>query len=237
MRTSTKWTTESYEKICKYMRGGAVADNETAQVVKALDTYMKHSALLVPSVPRSVYVPRPLVLWRGVRTGPLPAAGTTISSNGGCYTAFSYDRETAESFAEDGFLIRMQVDRIARGTPWIWFLDESTKDLPPRWKNIVGSTHTFEYEVLLPPGYFKVLSVHRSQWWTGVSGEVVDVAYVPRPQYLRRGAVPRLNSRGLVAKTVGGYPLVTNHAEAIKNVQRRIIKTAARAVAPPRMTT
>lgn len=50
----------------------------------------------------------------------------------------------------------------------------------------------------------------------------MDVAFVPRPDYLRRGAVPKLNDAGrAVTKTAGGHRLVSNHPNLAKNIRTR----------------
>ena len=148
----------------------------------------------------------------------------------------TYRRQIAESFAGSfggvpGYLYRLQVDRIARGTPWVWFTGRLHPGLPSRWKEVVGTQHDDEGEILLPPGYFKVLSVQRPARQLAI----VDVAFVPRPEYVRRAAVPRFNAQGrVVTKTVGGHHLVTDSPAAAANVKRRrnrIAAAAARAAA------
>lgn len=151
-------------------------------------------------------------------------------SGAGCYTSFSHDRGAALHFAGVGhyddmttsILFRLQVDRIARGTPWIWFNNNAAwQSMPARWQNSIFSYDgNNEREVLLPPGYFKVLNVSKA---SNVSDlVVVDVAYAPRPQYVRRGVAPRLAGDGkAVLKTVGGHALVMDHPAMTRNVQTR----------------
>jgi len=231
MLVAPLWTTHSYRAVCDYMRG--VTDRPTAELKKlmtALAAYMKHSAPVAPTVPRGLSLQSPLVLWRGVQLSrivpEIPKAGQTVTSNSGCYTAFSIDQAIAQRFAaggygigaKKGFVYRLQADRIARGTPWIWFTDSQVPDLaPPRWKNALASTLEQEKEVLLPPGYFKVLAVSNM-----ARVPVLDIAFVPQPNYVRSGAVPRLNGQGrAVTKTTTGNRLVLNHEQLRKNTQAR----------------
>lgn len=220
MARAREWTGDAYKGACRYMRGGV--SSNTAAVIPALTAYMKHSAPVAPVAPRGM--PQPQVLWRGVLGTP-PRPGTTVSSNGGCFTSFSRLRHVAVGYGgagvDEGYVLRLQVDRIARGTPWAWFvdvLDDRDRQPPPRWKDTLGTYFENDGEVLLPPGYFKVLGVHAPRDAT----IVVDVAYVPRPEYVRRGAVPRFDSQGrVVARTIGGHQVVTNHAAVATNVRRR----------------
>lgn len=231
MRDASTWTSDKgYSDTCDYMRGKTLQKPAVKRITSALGAYMKHSALVVPSVPRDVRTPTPLVLWRGVRqTFDTHAVGSTVSSNGGCFTAFSYDPKVASRFAtKTGAVYRLQVDRIARGTPWIWF--SQRVGLPTRWQTVIATKVQEENEVLLPPGYFKILRL--SKLPSGVP--LVDIAFVPRPQYVRSGAVPRLNDQGrVVVKTVGGHLLVTDRDKAVDNVRRRreqLLQKAARRV-------
>lgn len=228
MYRAVGWTSNNHVYTCKYMRGHTEATpTSVKRLIAAIDTYMKHSALVAPESPRNVTnVPNPLVLWRGVTTNKIARVGTVIPSNGGCYTAFSYDREVAEKFSLGVTLYRLQVDRIARGTPWIWFSGKRGARLPPRWKTFLNTSSPGESEVLLPPGYLKVLRVSNR---AGNEIVVVDVAFFPRPQYVRRGALPRVDRGHLVMRTIGGHPLVTNNAAAMKNVEARRERVTAAA--------
>lgn len=236
---SSQWAGGTYVDVCAKMRGTPAQNlRVTDNVIRALDAYMKHSAPVAPLVPRAATAsssppPDPLVLWRGVRAPRVPAVGSTVRSNGGCFTAFSYSRDTATDFAGGdggGVLYRLQADRIARGTPWAWFIDRIT-GLPVARRSDTNSLRTYavnEREVLLPPGYFKVL--RRSTTPRGLP--VLDIAYVPDPRYVRAGAVPRLVRPGgaAVTKTTGGDRLEVEH----DNLARRVAMRAARGMAPPR---
>lgn len=226
MLRATQWVQPGYyEKVCDDMRGVQSQTLAVQKVIIAIQTYMKHSALVAPAVPKGVEVPTPLVLWRGVSSDDefkpniQYKRGATVSSNGGCFTTFSYDRRMAENFGP--VLLRLQVDRIGRGTPWVWFTDDEVSGLPQRWRNALSGFD--EGEIMLPPGYFKILSVQPTPRVT-----IFDVAFMPRPQYVRRGMVGRLEANGkTVVKTIGGHRLVMNSPAAAANVQARRQRLAA----------
>ena len=228
-----EWSTRAYKDVCDAMRGVRPGGTKTKEIIRALKAYMKHSALVAPTMPKMMTVKRPVYLWRGVHDQVPPEVGSTVVSNGGCFTAFSHDKLTAEHFALQtlgGIIFRLRVDRIARGTPWIWMKAPGT---PWTWtpgdafwgvnRNTVRSD-VEESEVLLPPGYHKVLSrsVDRGPLGLAVPLTVIDVAFLPLPGYTRKGALPKSNGDGRVAtKTVGGDRLVLAHSNLAENVRVR----------------
>lgn len=231
------WTTGMYRTVCDLMRRpGSRPDG--ARLIGMLQAYMKHYALVAPSVPRGLSLPSPVVLWRGVQLSPVfpevPRPGTTVSSSAGCFTALSLSKNVAWRFMakgqQQGFMYRLAVDRIARGTPWMFLTNNNRDPRPLRTANAIKSFAPHEREVLLPPGYFKVLTVYTEPSTQLV---IVDVAYAPQAEYQRRGAVPRVNTQGrVVAKTVGGHPLVmqsSSLAAGIRARRSRIAAAAARA--------
>jgi hypothetical protein len=215
---SSFWTGPVYERVCAHMRRGWHETNiETRSVKKALDAYFKHTAPVFPTVPRSVASSPPKVFWRGIephRRTEDPVVGQTRSS-GNCFTAFTFDLEVALEFkGYGGFIYRLQSDRIARGTPLAWFLDHSGRGAHRR-SNVVRATQK-ESEVLFPPGYFKVLGVYMER---GVS--IVDVAYAPDPEYVRKGAVPTVEGSKVVTRTVGGHRLELNNSTLVQKIRNR----------------
>ena len=227
------WTSEIYDSVCQYMRGKSSApQQDVLRVVQALTAYMKHGAPVAPAVPREIwmnhdwYEPRkpatPLVLWRGIAGQPVPAPLAVIPAT--CFSSFSFNDEIARRFARygagGGFLMRLEASRISRGTPWAWFVGPF--GMSAREKNLIDGW-TDEDEVLLPPGYFKVLRV------TGRAAQtpIVDVAFTPQPRYVRRGAVPRTVNGASVTKTVGGHRLAIVSPDLAKNVARRAARRVA----------
>lgn len=227
------WSSSTYTKVCEAMRSDGTTDpgSRERKVADALEAYMRHTAPRAPTIPRGHghLDPRDLVLWRGVR-GLLyvPPVGGTLLSNGGCYASFSQHRRVAEMFADVGdtdgsasTLFRLDVRNVARSTPWAWFGPTARGE-----RNVVGTPYN-EGEVLLPPGYFKVLGVT-----PGVGGEprVVDVAFSPEPRYLLRAQIPPLNSTGMpLVTTIGGKAVRFPDARLRNKVRVRAAAVAAAA--------
>lgn len=215
-RAAFSWSSPYFETICWYMRrerSGAlgVLPADDPDVVEArlrvshLDAFMKHSALRAPAVPPGME--GETVLWRGVNDWPRDQAlvpGATVSSNGGCYTAFSYKRRVAERIVQrsvswglgNAVLFRMQTDRVARGTPWVWFTNKRAYE--GAWQKGSAQRGRAAYavenekEVLLPPGRFKVLAVSRPPSLRGAA--LAEVAFVPDAKYLLRRLFPATNA-------------------------------------------
>lgn len=237
---------EGFEAICNYMRADPVQRGTrlyTSTVIDALKAVMKHTAQIVPATPLELGGKAVDVIWRGEKNRPVPQVGSTVALK--CFASFSYDQGIALNFAgrdkyplppaRSNLLYRLQVDRIARGTPWLWFTyDSDDQALPPRWKNSIAVILNDEKEVLMPPGFLKVLTVRRHPKFGNTA--VVDVAFVPQAEYLRRGVLPRLNTAGrVIAKTVGGHPLITNNSAAATDVRARrdrLVSRAAGALRP-----
>ncbi len=234
LKTAPGWTTFVFNKVCKFMRGKTGPPSASARkVMLALVAHMKHSAPVVPTVPREVLSSHnwlrkppkmPLVLWRGVAGLPrgtgLPAPLSVMGD--GCFTSFTFTKDVARNFAMpkyDGdkpYLIRLEASRISRGTPWAWFADKGR--VSSREKNVMATLiEDDEDEVLLPPGYYKVLRVTGADTWN----PVVDVAFTPQPYFVRRGAIPRVVNGAAVTKTVGGDRLVVQYAPLLENIKER----------------
>jgi hypothetical protein len=218
---ATLWTTGLYKEVCNAMRGATGKTHRASVIINALKAYTKHAALVVPSMPQGLTA-RPEVLWRGVHAQTPPTVGSTVVSNGGCFTAFTYNEAIARHFGGD-FMYRLQVDRIARGTPWIWMKFFASG------VNTVKSTAN-ESEVLLPPGYFKVLrrSTTESHRTPGKKVPVFDIAFVPAPGYVRKGALPSLRNGQVVTRTVRGNRLALDHPNLANNVRARRAATGRR---------
>lgn len=167
---------------------------ETAKIIRHMEAYFKHGAPRAPRTPRGT--PHKIVLYRGVTTFPEQLhEGLTVESNGGCYTAMTYNRYVADDYGgdtPDSKLFHLSLENIARGTPWAWFGHDA------EWNGRRGGLKLPTYmpmdegEVLLPPGYFKVLKI---------SGKDVDVAYVPEPRYLPHGVLPRVDGPAVKVDT------------------------------------
>lgn len=211
IRRASRWAgPDHFEEVCDALAGGRASPASKAVLV-ALKAYMKHGAPVVPAVPRALASRPPRVLYRGLHLESPPEVGDVMQAGRpDCFAAFTYDPEIARTFAEDGFVYRLQVDRIARGTPWAWFDTALSNSLRAEIQ---------ESEVLLPPGHLKVL--RRSMDPGGLV--VVDVAYAPHAEYLRRGVLPRPGQapHEWVYKTAGGHRLALRSPRVTNTVSAR----------------
>ena len=197
------WTGGGFKNVCAAMAGMPADSVRAGRIIQGLKAYMKNSAPVAPNVPHSLASRAPTVFYRGISSAAIPATGDVVASGRrDCFTAVTYDQTVAKDiFAKtSGFLFRLQIDRIARGTPWVWFhRGRNTRDrntLPTlSWGD--------ESEVLLPPGAFKVLG----RWMSG-GMPIIDVAYAPSAEYLRRGVLPAVAGENTLRyKTTGGHRL------------------------------
>lgn len=208
LRQTSEWTGGAFMDVCDALTGGRTQSARTQAIIKGMRAHMKHSALIVPTVPRAYASRPPRALYRGINNeiyNTPPAVGYTVpAGNKGCFASFTRDINVAREFADGGgWIFRLQLDRIARGTPWVWFEHRGGKY--PRNRNTAPHrvTYTNEAEVLLPPGRLKVLRRSMSD-----DILIVDVAYAPYDEYLRRGAQPARQTNGhLTYKTTGGHAL------------------------------
>lgn len=222
------WSTMLHRPLCFDMRSGKISNRSTdwGKVAAALDAYMRYTAPRAPTIPRGhgSLDPRRLVLWRGVGPEDLPRRGAAARLNGGCFSAFTYDRNVANKFAGPaGMLFRLEVRNVARSTPWAWF-GQWTRE-----RNMVGSQNPTESEVLLPPGYFRVLDDTPA---TRESKRVVSIAFAPEPRYLLKAHVPFLNQAGRAGVgLVGGQTVMFADARLRNSVRARREAVAGAAAA------
>lgn len=235
------WTSDLFQGVCEYKRSkksyrGNV-ENYEGKVAAALDAYLRYSAPRVPTAPRDPYGrldPTTLVLWRGVVNVPIPPVGATMTSNRGCFASFTRHKHVATRFlgndgTTDDTLFRLRAADIARSTPWAWFADPLPEHLrTAKERNTVRSSLPYESEVLLPPGYFKVLHVEQP---TMIAPRIVTVAFTPEPRYLLKAQIPPLDrSNGMpVVRTVGGGDHKFRDAALRDGVRARAAAVAAAA--------
>jgi hypothetical protein len=123
------------------------------QIDHDIATYMRHAAYRAPEVPPGVKRPTYLYRHHG-------RAGRKPGYNGG-YITTSLDNVGD---------IRIAIDDIPRGTPWVWYKGGQNKEFfPAKWNPYLESDE-YSGEVLLPPGalYLK-------------PGSTRDAVYVPDP--------------------------------------------------------
>lgn len=232
IRRAQMWTGNAYKNVCAVLSGkreyaGSVRKAE--RIIKGLQAYMKHSAPRVPEIPRGFKVPE--ALYRGVGSGKVPAVGDTVpAGRKGCFASFTRDLNTAFFFADRanaGYVFRLQLDRIARGTPWIWYDD--TDKAPVRNRMQPPSGFGDEFEVLMPPGNLKIVRKSKLRKMT-----ILDVAFAPHADYLRRGALPKQQDKTLVFKTTGGNRLEITATNARTALLKRTFQRVARQGLPPK---
>lgn len=222
-----EWTGEAYQQVCNALRGahyGGPPNAEIVDLVRTLATAFKHAPTRAPEVPPSAAGVH--VLYRGVHYTRAPAVGATVPSNAGCFTAFTTIKSVAEKFATQNVgsvLYELHIEDVAVGTPWLFFQQHGTTN-----RRVLPSAME-EGEVLLPPGYFKVLE-RTERVINRFKVRVVRVAYVPDAWFLHRVRLPRGNS---IVRTSGG-PVEFAHPNFAASVRRRLERRAPAVVPPQR---
>jgi hypothetical protein len=179
MNLARKWTGDLYRDI-QFMKTHNVRNDQNprrnltraAEAEYALRRYMR---LFAPRAPMQPHVHAITHLFRGVC---LETIGSKMVSNR--YLSFTPKSLVADRFRCDGqntnniydgkdLLIRLNVNDIPPGTPWIWFSSANA----PRTSSV--SSAYDEGEVLLPPGTL-TLSNHRID---DLGGYTADAKYTP----------------------------------------------------------
>jgi len=166
----TQWTTsEGYLAVQAARRQNNTETNfrnpDTAkkalQVNRAISQHMRNGGLKTPTTPAGM---RPRYLYRGIHSGSAARLLTTGRLVDPGFIAFSRSKSQAESFSRDGegVLVRINVDALPRGIPWLWFSTNTNASNSNNNNNPVGRYRTprrfpmsnapYEQEVLLPPG-------------------------------------------------------------------------------------
>lgn len=159
-----KWTTGIYKNIQNSRRTSSTSKRTSPGTLERVNRYiaqeMRNTALRTPSVPRGYENVK--YLYRGIH-GPI---AQKIMTNGeyknSGYIAFSRNESVANAFGalKGGITMRIPVQSIPKGTPWIWFQGKRfawEKNDRPRNRNIHNSDID-EYEVLLPPGTIRLVN-------------------------------------------------------------------------------
>lgn len=189
----SQWTTHTYRSVQDARRRGDDPKNIATRVNRYLSQMFRDGPSRVPSIPREFTVQynknaitkssRPVYLYRGVhgnQANELLKTTRTVIDNG--FIAFSRNKDIAYRFANKnnntpGLVMRLRVDSIPKGTPWIWF--------QPKWKRLKGERNAHdseidEAEVLLPPGMLVVTSLpYRVSPASKYTSPMVDVKYTP----------------------------------------------------------
>ena len=190
----TGWTTETYGAVQEGRRGNTPLANKARKVDYALARHMQFTALRAPQMPPKVRdietgssTPN---LYRGfsVTTAEFQAMVQRSYVQDKGYLAFTRRKGYAISFGARKdkdvlVVVRLNVRRVARGTPWVWFAGvpetHTVRDVEVRKRSQPFNTDVMNYnlrftkadlsrnktfdvgypmenEVLLPPGYLLI---------------------------------------------------------------------------------
>jgi len=173
------------------------------QVNRAISQYMRDSGLKTPITPDRTRI---RYLYRGIHSAPAAKLMQTGRLKDPGFMAFSRSKSVPNDFITsggDGVVIRIDVQSLPHGIPWLWFSDmdnnSNSNNMSPNRhrfpRNFQRSDAPFEEEVLLPPG--------RIILGKKVGDRMYDAVYVPdtraksieKKPIIRRVGPPRLDSK------------------------------------------
>jgi ankyrin repeat protein len=185
-----------------------------------LSQAFRNGATRVPVIPREFTVQynksavrknaRPQYLYRGVHGQQANMYLTHGKMKDSGYIAFSRNDSIAHNFAtkgerpnsnsntntntntnrKSGLVLRLKINSIPKGTPWLWFHGNDTKKASShyRYRDVVGNktlrkrnlhaSNIDEEEVLLPPGTIR-LKHHVPDYYGTITPLVYDAEYIP----------------------------------------------------------
>jgi hypothetical protein len=211
-----KWTTYAYKDIQNSRRGKIIPKNDNSERInRYISQYMRNTGIRAPIIPREFTQKRPKYLYRGVHGKQAMQYAKNGKFKDTGFIAFSRYKHIASRFASPypSLVMRLHVDSIPHGTPWLWF--KTSMNLPvPRYAIPKGLREAYissidEGEVLLPPGtiILKPLAIPLNQMSEDVGENhlvVVDVEYIPnkttlslKKHRLYRSDVPTARTRAI----------------------------------------
>ena len=207
-----EWTrTAGYQAVQAVRRRNNTATNyrdpntldEARKVNRAISQYMRNSGLKTPTTPDRK---RLRYLYRGIHSAPAAKLLQTGRLKDPGFMAFSRSKSVPNAFilGDDSVIIRIDVQSLPHGIPWLWFSDKDydsnyvvdTSHNRHRFpRNFHRSNAPSEQEVLLPPG--------RLILGKKVGDRMYDAVYVPdtraksieKKPIIRRVGPPRLDSK------------------------------------------
>jgi len=204
----TQWTNGGFLAVQAARRQNNTETNfrnpgiakEARQINRAISQHMRNDGLKTPTTPAGI---RPRYLYRGIHSGPATRLLTTGKLDDPGFIAFSRCKNIAGSFSNQrqGVLVRIDIDSLPRGIPWLWFSTNNNlvgRNRAPR--RFPMSNAPGEQEVLLPPGRM----VLGKKIGTGYRGQpMYEATYLPNTRaksleqktIIRRIGPPRLNSK------------------------------------------
>lgn len=195
----TQWTTRTYRNVQNARRQGITPNNNAKRVNRYVSQAFRNSGVRAPVIPREFTVQpnknlvqtnkRPKYLYRGVHGHQAEKYVKDGKFRDRGYIAFSRRQGVASSFASGGrpsIVMRLNLDSVPRGTPWIWFKTSSIK----KGLRNAHVSNIDEGEVLLPPGTLRmrpraiplnqmIESAYTYEYWGQTSPVIVDVDYIP----------------------------------------------------------
>jgi surface protein len=173
------------------------------KVDRAISQYMRDSGLKTPTTPDRKRI---RYLYRGIHSAPAANLLQTGRLKDPGFMAFSRSKSVPNAFilGDDSVIIRIDVQSLPHGIPWLWFSDKDydsnyvvdTSHNRHRFpRNFHRSNAPSEQEVLLPPG--------RLILGKKVGAGMYDAVYVPdtraksieKKPIIRRVGPPRLDSK------------------------------------------
>jgi hypothetical protein len=192
-RYISKWTTEAYRQVQNARRqsGQSTPSKNTGRINRYVAQAFRNHGTRAPVIPREFTVQwrgtvgspvtnaRPRYLYRGIHN-PL---ADTLMKNGvlkdAGYMAFSRNPYTASEFASKdsrGIVMRLSIDSIPRGTPWLWFKGSTNWNWNTPYHRNVYSSNIDEEEVLLPPGTVRLRTLVKVR---NEDPNIWDIEYIP----------------------------------------------------------
>jgi len=192
------WTNSNpYKRVQDARRGVANITRAERSLNDAIAQQMRDSGMKTPLIPKGFGKVR--YLYRGVH-GPF---AEQIIEHGGMreygFIPFSRSQEVAENFARGGIVLRIRIDELPPGIPWIWF-DGKNK----RSRNTVRSAWNTEEEVLLPPGALVIEKLYDKIDY--LAKRFFDAKYIP----------------DTTAKSLSGKTIIRKLGPAKRNAQTRM---------------
>lgn len=187
----SEWTSSRYRTIQDARRKGMNSSKKDKNVNRYIFQEFRNSGTRSPVIPREFTIQydknkvqrnaRPTYLYRGIHgeLAKLLLEKKKMQDKG--FIAFSRHKEIAEIFAikdRPGFVMRLKLDSIKKGTPWIWFRPKRLRQKKQKIERNIHISNIDEAEVLLPPGTLVLNSPLQNVNWN-IQTPTIDVTYIP----------------------------------------------------------
>lgn len=191
-----EWVTGSWMQTQNARRSGTSPIPTVARIDQGLQTFMRRHALRAPDTPvgaSRMPLHRIISLTRAQYDSMF--SSRELRDNG--YQAFSRNLQWLQDEWGPGLvkqfsgergrqivLLRLRLTDVQEGTPWVWYPGLGEPGERRNWlaRGWAPLQIPRQDETLLPPGTLRVLGVEREGKMA-----VVDVAFSPAPDFIRRG--------------------------------------------------